>query len=38
MEQSYFNVVARIKKKIVDDVNLQKDQGEYQSDAYSTVS
>ena len=38
MEQSYFKIVAKIKKKIVDDVNLQKDKGDYQSDAYSTIT
>lgn len=38
MEQSYFEIVATIKKKIVHDVNTQKEEGEYQSAAYSTVT
>ena len=38
MESEYFNIVAKIKKRIFDDVTFQKENGEYQSAAYSTVS
>lgn len=38
MDQTFFNIVASIKKKIVKDVEKQKEEGEYQSQAYSTVT
>jgi NitT/TauT family transport system ATP-binding protein len=38
MEQRYFDIVAKIKKKIVEDVEKQKEEGVYQSQAYSTVT
>jgi NitT/TauT family transport system ATP-binding protein len=38
MEDTFFKTVARIKKKIVSDVEKQKKQGLYQSQAYSTVT
>lgn len=38
MEQKYFEIVAEIKKKIVNDVEKQKEEGLYQSQAYSTVT
>jgi hypothetical protein len=37
MEQNFFNIVAKIKRKIVEDVEFQKNEGQYQSQAYSTV-
>ena len=37
MDQSFFNIVAKIKRKIVEDVEFQKNEGQYQSQAYSTV-
>jgi len=38
MEQKYFEIVAEIKRRIVKDVEKQKEQGLYQSQAYSTVT
>ena len=38
MEQRYFDIVAKIKKRIVQDVEKQKEEGLYQSQAYSTVT
>ncbi len=38
METKFFNIVAKIKKKIVDDVEAQKKEGSYKSQAYSTVT
>jgi NitT/TauT family transport system ATP-binding protein len=38
MEKRYFDIVAKIKKKIVQDVERQKEEGLYQSQAYSTVT
>jgi NitT/TauT family transport system ATP-binding protein len=38
MEQRYFDIVAKIKKRIVQDVEKQKEEGVYQSQAYSTVT
>jgi NitT/TauT family transport system ATP-binding protein len=38
MENRYFKIVAEIKKKIVSDVEEQKRQGRYASQAYSTVT
>lgn len=38
MEQKYFEIVAEIKKRIVKDVEKQKEEGVYQSQAYSTVT
>ena len=38
MEQKYFEIVAEIKKRIVKDVEKQKEKGVYQSQAYSTVT
>jgi len=38
METAFFQTVAKIKKKIVSDVEKQKEQGLYQSQAYSTVT
>ncbi len=38
LEPSFFNIVSAIKKNITHDVELQKKNGAYQSQAYSTVS
>ncbi|MCK5007223.1 MAG: ABC transporter ATP-binding protein, partial [Spirochaetales bacterium] len=38
MENRYFKIVAEIKKKIVSDVEQQKKDGTYASQAYSTVT
>ncbi len=38
MEKRYFDIVAKIKKRIVQDVEKQKEEGVYQSQAYSTVT
>ena len=38
MTQKYFEIVAEIKKRIVKDVEKQKEEGVYQSQAYSTVT
>ncbi len=38
MEQRYFDIVAEIKRRIVSDVEKQKEEGVYQSQAYSTVT
>lgn len=38
MEQRYFDIVAEIKRRIVSDVQKQKEAGIYQSQAYSTVT
>jgi len=38
MEKRYFDIVAKIKKRIVKDVERQKEEGVYQSQAYSTVT
>jgi NitT/TauT family transport system ATP-binding protein len=38
MEDRYFKIVAEIKKKITLDVEQQKREGKYQSQAYSTVT
>ena len=38
METEFFDIVAKIKKKIVDDVEQQKKEGSYKSQAYSTVT
>jgi NitT/TauT family transport system ATP-binding protein len=38
MEDRYFKIVARIKKKIVMDVEQQKREGKYRSQAYSTTT
>jgi NitT/TauT family transport system ATP-binding protein len=38
MEERYFDIVAQIKKKIVQDVEKQKEEGVYMSQAYSTVT
>jgi NitT/TauT family transport system ATP-binding protein len=38
MEKRYFDIVAKIKKRIVKDVEKQKEEGVYQSQAYSTVT
>jgi NitT/TauT family transport system ATP-binding protein len=38
MENRYFKIVAEIKKKIVRDVEQQKKEGKYTSQAYSTVT
>jgi hypothetical protein len=38
IEKKYFDIVATIKKRIVQDVEKQKEEGVYQSQAYSTVS
>jgi NitT/TauT family transport system ATP-binding protein len=38
MEERYFDIVAKIKKKIVADVEKQKEEGVYRSQAYSTVT
>ena len=38
MEKKYFDIVASIKKKIVQDVEKQKEEGVYASQAYSTVT
>jgi NitT/TauT family transport system ATP-binding protein len=38
MERKYFEIVAEIKRKIVSDVEEQKRQGLYKSQAYSTVT
>lgn len=37
MDRVFFDIVAKIKRKIVDDVKKQKEKGEYESQAYSTV-
>ena len=36
MKQEYFEIVARIKQRISDDVHKQKERGEYESEQYST--
>ena len=38
MDKKYFDIVAEIKKKIVQDVEKQKEEGVYASQAYSTVT
>jgi NitT/TauT family transport system ATP-binding protein len=38
MEKKYFDIVAKIKKRIVKDVEKQKEEGVYQSQAWSTVT
>jgi NitT/TauT family transport system ATP-binding protein len=38
MDRKYFEIVAEIKRKIVADVEQQKREGKYSSQAYSTVS
>jgi NitT/TauT family transport system ATP-binding protein len=38
MEKRYFDIVAEIKRRIVKDVERQKEEGVYQSQAYSTVT
>jgi len=38
MEKKYFEIVAEIKRQIVKDVEKQKEEGVYQSQAYSTVT
>jgi NitT/TauT family transport system ATP-binding protein len=38
MEPRYFDIVAKIKRRIVQDVEKQKEEGVYQSQAYSTVT
>ena len=38
MDRKYFEIVAEIKRKIVSDVEEQKRQGHYKSQAYSTVT
>jgi len=38
MDMSFFNIVAKIKKKIVEDVEKQKEEGKYKIQAYSTVT
>jgi len=38
MEKKYFEIVAEIKKRIVNDVEKQKEEGVYESQAYSTVT
>jgi hypothetical protein len=38
MDQKYFEIVAEIKRRIVKDVERQKEEGVYQSQAYSTVT
>jgi NitT/TauT family transport system ATP-binding protein len=38
MEDRFFKIVAEIKKKITSDVEQQKREGKYQSQAYSTVT
>ena len=38
MDRKYFEIVAEIKRKIVSDVEEQKRQGLYSSQAYSTVT
>jgi hypothetical protein len=38
MEDRFFRIVAEIKKKIVLDVEQQKSEGKYTSQAYSTVT
>ncbi len=38
MERKYFEIVAEIKRKIVQDVEKQKQEGTYASQAYSTVT
>jgi len=38
MEDRYFKIVAQIKRKIVLDVEKQKEEGTYKSQAYSTVT
>ena len=38
MEKRFFEIVAKIKKTIVRDVEKQKEDGRYQSQAYSTVT
>ncbi len=38
MEDRFFKIVAQIKKKITSDVEQQKREGKYQSQAYSTVT
>jgi NitT/TauT family transport system ATP-binding protein len=38
MEKKYFEIVAEIKRQIVKDVEKQKEEGVYQSQAYSTIT
>jgi NitT/TauT family transport system ATP-binding protein len=38
MERRFFDIVAEIKKKIVKDVEKQKEEGTYESQAFSTVT
>jgi NitT/TauT family transport system ATP-binding protein len=38
MDQRFFEIVARIKRKIVEDVEKQKQEGKYSSQAYSTIT
>ena len=38
MDKKYFDIVAEIKRKIVQDVEKQKEEGVYASQAYSTVT
>jgi len=38
MDQKFFNIVAEIKRTIVKDVETQKEEGAYRSQAYSTVT
>jgi NitT/TauT family transport system ATP-binding protein len=38
MDQMYFEIVAKIKRRIVRDVEQQKEEGVYKSQAYSTVT
>jgi NitT/TauT family transport system ATP-binding protein len=38
MEQRYFDIVAEIKRRIVIDVEKQKEEGVYASQAYSTIT
>ena len=38
MDKMFFNIVAKIKRKIVEDVKKQKIAGEYESQAYSTIT
>lgn len=38
MDRIFFDIVARIKKKIIEDVETQKKEGKYESQAYSTIT
>jgi len=38
MDKMFFDIVAKIKRKIVEDVKKQKIAGEYESQAYSTIT